>query len=263
MNAIRRVRALALACAGLLALSAHAQTGGFTSEAALRALFETEGDSPFPPSSTAPYAGTLSFSALGSRFASANGHGYRNELKIAAAQRRPIGRTREHFSAVVTPMLPDGARTIVAQYHVEGLDTILKVYVQDTLDARLLDGRSRNGIFDVVVKMPGGDGREATTALGTVRAGDSFGLDIRFEGGDATVAVTSGSGGAVRTARSHIADDARTVYFKFGDYLQALDPESGTHTTSPARWDAYFRRNGIDSSRVQFSHTEFVRDQEG
>jgi len=252
-------RGLSLLCAGLLAACAHAQTGtntAFTSQEGLNKLFEAEGNSPF----TSPYDGTLNFSAFTSRFTTANGHGYRNELKIAKKSRLPIEQTHEHFSAIVTPTLPNGARTIVAQYHVEGLETIVKVYVQDTEDGQLLDGKSGNGVFDVVAKMSDSSGKDAATALGTVRSGESFGLDIRFEHGDATVAVKTARHGSLQTARTRIKGDKRNIYFKFGDYLQAVDPDTKELTSSPARWDEYFRRNGIDGSRISFSRMIFVRD---
>jgi hypothetical protein len=250
--------ALALACAGAVA-GAHAQAparAGFTSRSDLDALFELEGNTPF----SQPYDGTLTFSALASRFASAHGHGWRNELKIAAPQRRPLARTHEHFSAIVTPTLPDGAKTIVAQYHVEGLDTILKVYVQDSADARAFDGKGGNGVFDVVARILGADGRERETALATLKSGEQFRLDIRVDRGVASVDVDSAAHGAIRTAPTHIPGDGRKVYFKFGDYAQALDPASGKPTSDPAKWDAWFRAHHIDAGTVRFEQVVFVRD---
>lgn len=263
MNPLQRRCALALLCTKLLATAglaradaAAAPDAGFTSRASLDSLFDVEGNSPF----STPYDGTLSFSALGSKFSTANGHGYRNELKIANRNRRPVGQTREHFSAVVTPTLPDGAKTIVAQYHVEGLDTILKVYVQDSDDRRALDGKAGNGVFDIVVRIPGSGGKEVETALGTVRSGESFTLDIRFDRGAATVSVSSAANGTRQTEATRIPDDQRNVYFKFGDYAQAIDPVTHRLTSSPAKWDAYFRQNHIDRDSIRFSHTRFVRE---
>jgi hypothetical protein len=269
MNLIQRTCGLSLLCSVMLAACGHVQPGkaapdapgagvatGFTSKEALSSLFDLEGNSPFP----APYAGTLDFSALTSKFATANGHGYRNELKIAPKNRRPIELTHEHFSALVTPTLPNGAKTIVAQYHVDGLDTILKVYVQDTADGQLLDGKANNGIFDVVVKILGTSGKDAATALGTVRSGESFALDIKFENGDATVTARTDKNGSIQTERTRIKGDKRNIYFKFGDYSQALDPDTKALTISPAKWDEYFRANHIDNSLVRFSQTRFVRD---
>jgi hypothetical protein len=161
----------------------------------------------------------------------------------------------------VTPTLPDGAKTIVAQYHVEGLDTILKVYVQDTADRQGLDGKEGNGVFDILVRILGTDGKEATTALGTVRSGASFDLDIRFAAGVAQVAVDS-AGTMRHTEPTRIKADERTIYFKFGDYLQARDPDTGAHTTSAEKWDRYYRAHGIAASRIDFSHTIFEREGE-
>jgi hypothetical protein len=264
--------AAALLCAGLLACAygpAHAYArvdapapasapaaASFTSRASLDDLFELEGDPPF----AAPYDGTLTFSALASRFATANGHGWRNELKIAPRHRRTVEQTREHFSAIVTPALPPGAKTIVAQYHVEGLDTILKVYVQDTGDAHAFDGKGGNGVFDVVARILGAAGKETATALATVRSGESFALDIRLENGVALVSADSAAHGLVRTAPTRIPGDGRKVYFKFGDYAQALDPATGKPTSDPARWRAWFREHHIDAGTLRFGRVVFERD---
>ena len=169
-----------------------------------------------------------------------------------------MAQTREHFSAIVTPMLPAGARTFVAQYHVEGLDTLVKVYVQDALERRLLDGQAGNGVSDVVARLRGAGGEEATTALGTVRSGESFSLDIRFDQGAASVSVDTTTHGKLRAAGS-IEGDARAIYFKFGDYAQALDPATGKPTSDPAKWDAWFRQQRIDKELVRFSHVVFER----
>jgi hypothetical protein len=239
----------------LLAAALPALAQDFTPRAMLEKLFDAEGKAPY----SAPYDGTLHFSALDSRYDSGHGHGYRNELKIADKARLGAARTSEHFSARVTPTLPDGAKTIVAQYHVEGLDTILKVYVQDTADRDGLDGKDGNGVFDILVRILGTDGKEATTALGTARSGASFDLDIRFVAGLAQVTVDSG-GTVRRTGPTRVKADERKIYFKFGDYLQARDPDTGAHTTSAEKWDRYYHQHGIGSSRVDFSHTIFERE---
>lgn len=228
----------------------------YTAEAQLRTQFQVEGDTPYP----APYAGTLNFSALASKFDSGHGHGYRNELKLAPALRRGVQQTREHFSARVTPTLPAGARTIVAQYHGEGLDTLVKVYVQDTADAKGLDGKAGNGVFDVLVRILGTDGKEVTTALGTVRSGEAVDLDIRCADGAAQVAVTTPGTGRIETARVALKDAGRNIYFKFGDYLQALDPATQQHTIVAAQWDAYYRQQHIDRTLIAFSNVRFERE---
>lgn len=243
------------ACALALAAAAPASAQDFTPPATLQHLFDVEGIDPYP----APYAGTLEFSALASKYDSGHGHGYRNELKIADKLRKSAAATREHFSAQVTPTLPDGAKTIVAQYHVEGLDTIVKVYVQDTADREGLDGKDGNGVFDILARILGPDGREATTALGTVRSGETFGLDIRFDAGTAQVAVDR-AGTVLRTPPVRIGIDERKIYFKFGDYLQALDPDTGKHTIVAAAWDRYYQEHHIGQSRIRFAHVVFERD---
>lgn len=248
--------ASALAIAAL-ASAAHSVSAApaFTPRDALERCFDVEGKTPY----AAPYDGTLHFSALGSKYDSGHGHGYRNELKIAAKLRRSAALTREHFGARVTAQLPDGAKTIVAQYHVEGLDTIVKVYVQDTAERQGLDGKAGNGVFDILVRMLGTDGKEAATALGTVRAGQPFDLDIRFAAGEASVAVV-GPDGMRREAHTRIKPDERAIYFKFGDYLQALDPDTGKHTISSAQWERYYAANHITAEHVAFANTLFERE---
>jgi hypothetical protein len=255
MKTMHHIFALALMTTALVAANVRAQAGKPGTKAALASLFDVEGQSPY----CATDANTLSFSAYTSRFDSGHGHGYRNELKIADRHRLTVDATREHFFARVTPVLPAGARTIVAQYHVEGLDTVLKVYLQDTSDTRALDGKAGNGVFDVLARIKGSDGKEVTTALGTLRSGDSFDLDIVFDKGDATVTVKAGADQAVRSAHSRIPSDARKIYFKFGDYLQALDPATGEHTIIPARWDAYYQQQHIDASLIRFANVTFER----
>ena len=252
MTSAIRYAAVALLAAALSPAGAQ----GFTPEATLQRLFALEGNSPYP----SPYAGTLNFSAFESKYASPNGHGYRNELKVANSERLSLADTREHFAARITATLPNVAKTIVAQYHVEGLDTILKVYVQDTADKQGLDGKTGNGVFDILVRILGVDGKEATTALGTVRSGESFDLDIVFNAGVAQVTARTATGGTIKTPLTSIRPDTRKIYFKFGDYLQARDPVTGEHTISPEKWDEYYRQNNITSSHVRFSHTIFERN---
>jgi hypothetical protein len=249
---------LVLTSMAMTMLATAAAAPDYTAEATLRTQFQVEGDTPYP--APAPYLGTLHFSALASRFDSGHGHGYRNELKLAPALRRSVAHTREHFFARVTPTLPAGAKTIIAQYHGEGLDTLVKVYVQDTADAKGLDGKADNGVFDVLVRILGTDGKEVTTALGTIRSGDSFDLDIRFADGSAQVAATTPGQGRVATRRVAVRDTGRNIYLKFGDYLQALDPDTQEHTIVAAKWQAYYQQHHIDRTLLSFSDVRFERD---
>lgn len=251
MKTTARFATLLLTCAPLLACAAAPK---HTPLATLQQLFAVEGNSPY----TSPYNGTVIFSAMTSKYASPNGHGYRNELKVASALRLTAAQTHEHFSGRVTPTLPNGAKTIIAQYHVDGLDTILKVYVQDTKDGTGTDGVDNNGVFDILARILGPGGKEVSEALGTVRSGESFNLDIRFDAGDAVVTVDTDDG-AHYTAQTSVPADDRKIYFKFGDYLQALDPATGGHTSDPKKWDEYYRLHHIDSSRIKITQTTFER----
>lgn len=255
MKTARRLASLVLACAPLYAGAAAT----FTPRETLESLFDVEGNSPY----ASPYDGTLTFSALESKYASPNGHGYRNELKIDSDLRLDATQTRERFTATVTPTLPDGAKTIVAQYHGAGLGTVLKVYIQDTKKSvaagQLGDGVEGNGVFDILVRILGTDRKEISKVVGTVRSGQQFGLDIRFTAGDARVTVTSPDGGQA-SAQAVTPPDTGSIYFKFGDYLQALDPDTNEQTSDPQQWDAYYVQHGIDSSRIQFSGTVFERE---
>jgi uncharacterized protein (AIM24 family) len=137
---------------------------------------------------------------------------------------------------------------------------MLKVYVQDTLDRKALDGQAGNGVFDIIARIGGIDGKETMTALGTVRSGEGFTLDIRLANGEATVAVKTDRHGAIQTPRTKVKDAGRAIYFKFGDYLQALDPETQAKTTERAKWDAYFLGKQITTGHVSFSGTVFKRE---
>lgn len=253
-----RIANLVLACTAMTVLVTASAAPDYTAEATLRTQFQVEGDTPYP--APGPYSGTLNFSALASQFDSGHGHGYRNELKLAPALRRSVPHTREHFSARVTPTLPAGAKTIIAQYHGEGLDTLVKVYLQDTADAKGIDGKADNGVFDVIVRILGTDGKEVSTALGALRSGESLDLDIRFADGSAQVAVTTTGQGRKATDRVAVKDNGRNVYLKFGDYLQALDPETQQHTIVAAKWQAYYQQHHIDRTLLSFSNVRFERD---
>ncbi|GAB3413149.1 polysaccharide lyase family 7 protein [Massilia agilis] len=242
----------AVACA-LLSCAVSAAAQDYTPQSTLERLFDLEGKPPY----RAP--GTLVFSALESKYDSGHGHGYRNELKIADRLRHSAAQTREHFSARVTPSLPDGAKSIVAQYHAVGLDTILKVYVQDTSERKGLDGKANNGVFDIIARITGAAGAETATALGTVRSGESFDLDIALNAGQAQVTVTTAADGTRQTEPTQVKQDSRAIYFKFGDYLQALDPATQAHTIEAAKWEQYYQQQHITAEHITFSHTVFER----
>jgi hypothetical protein len=204
--------------------------------------------------------GVLSFSATQSKFNSGHGHGWRNEAKIREDLRLPVGETHEHFSATITPHLPAWAKTIVTQYHFEGLNTALKVYVQDTGGGGTLDdGVPGNGVFDIVARISSADGHEGAYPLGTVRSGEPFDLKVNFNGGVVNVSVTTSKWGRKQTPDITLPDATNEVYLKFGDYLQAMN-DKGQHTTDENEWQAYYKEHNIDNTRVDFSHVKFVRE---
>ena len=225
----------------LAALPARAETDLST----LRRFFEIEGDDAFASARN----GTLTFSATASRYASPNGHGFRNEAKLRKEARLPARATHERFAADITPSLPSGAKTIVAQYHQSGTGTAMTLQVQDT--------RQRDGVFDILATFTGPDGGKTKAPLGTLRAGETFHLELEAVSGTGRVAVRTASTGLRDTGARAIADDPG-LYLKFGDYLQARD-EKGGMTSDPGAWSASLARQGIAATRVTFSDVRFKR----
>ena len=221
----------------------------------LKNYFKVEGEDAIANASN----GILSFSATRSQFNSGHGHGWRNEAKIREQLRLPVGQTREHFSATVIPHLPAGAKTIVAQYHFEGLSTAMKVYVQDTKQTGMMDGVEENGVFDILARITGPDGKEGAFPLGTVQSGEPFDLDVSFNAGVVNVTVSTKKQGQKETGNVSLPDTSSLVYFKFGDYLQAMNA-AGQHTTNEDEWKEYFTQHHIDHTEVDFSHASFVRN---
>ncbi len=226
------------------------------SQTYLKSIFAVEGDNPYPTNDD----GTLVFSAMDSKFNSGNGHGYRNEVKVIDVLRRSVGATKDHFSATITPLLPVGGKTIVAQYHVESLDTELKVYIQDTKEFGAFNGVNGDGVFDVLVRILGTNGKETMTPLAQIKSGESFRLAIDLDGGAVTVMVESQTKRHQTTGRTQIKDLGKNIYFKFGDYLQALDVVTGGHTTDSKKWEAYYQAHQIDRSRIKFSEVSFSHE---
>ncbi len=229
--------------------AAHAEDAAY-----LNRYFKVEGDDAIANAN----AGVLSFSATRSRFQSGHGHGWRNEAKIREQLRLPAAETREIFSTTVTPHLPPWAKTIVAQYHFEGLNTAAKVFVQDTKESGVMDGVAGNGVFDILARIKGPDGKEVTTPLGTVRSGESFDLDVSFNAGVVNVAASTRKWGRKQTGNVSLPDTSSIVYLKFGDYLQALNA-AGEHTTNENEWKEYYAQHHIDKTEVDFSNVRFAR----
>lgn len=251
-----RVSLFASFCLAIVMTYFTVQAAYADDASSLRSYFQVEGEDAIGNGGN----GVLSFSATHSKYQSGHGHGWRNEAKIRKDLRKPVGETHEHFSAAVTPHLPAWAKTIVAQYHFEGLRTAAKVYVQDTKGVELLDGVAGNGVFDILARITGPDGAEKAYPLGTVRSGEPFDLNVSFNGGVVNVSVVTRKWGRRDTGSITLPDTESVVYFKFGDYLQAMNAE-GKHTTNENEWRAYYAAHHIDNTQIDFSHVRFVREE--
>ncbi len=167
--------------------------------------------------------------------------------------RRAMDETTESFSATITPVLSDGSKTIVAQYHASGTGTIVKVYVSDTNESNHDDSIPGNGIFDVYVRMrPRGSDDEDIIDFGTMRNGQSFDLSVVNRQGLVTVEAM----GVSRTMR---VEDSDAAYLKYGNYLQAQDPFSGEKFSTKSYWPTFYRTRGITTSTVRFSNIGYTR----
>lgn len=202
---------------------------------ALAACLEYEGLDPFREDH-------LEFRALDSRVLTANGHGYRNELKVSVPDRRDMNETQESLSAEITPFLSPGAKTIVVQYHEAGTGTSLKLYV---------DGSLRHQTFLVYARIKGEDGVERAFPLGQIASGQSFLLNLENDRGWLRLGVNG------RFVEQRLWNSPR-VYLKFGDYLQAQDPVTKEPTAHDAIPD-FYPRHGIDQDLVIFRQVVYTR----
>ena len=212
-------------------------------------LFELEGQYPYPLINN----DTLVFVPLTAQFTTSGGGGWRHEYKIKPSKRINIYDTYEQFSATYKMELSNGAKTIIAQIHGSTISTLMKVYVADSNESGFLDSRANNGIFDVYTRLRGTDGNEMKVALGTIKSGDSFDVNIINNYGTVTVSAMG------RSAMLKVKDDARS-YFKFGNYMQSQDPytrrKCGNRGDS-ASWEQCFKKLGITESKATLTNITY------
>lgn len=212
---------------------------------AVISTFEIEGHSPYSADGC-----SMVFEPLVAQVTTANGNGWRHEVKIPAALRVGMSAISESLRADVKVDLSPGGKTIIAQYHAQGTGTIVKVYVSDTNESGFLNSIASDGIFDVYVRIrPAGSTSEVKTALGTIRTGDSFNLLVSDVYGRVTVSAFG------RTATANV-DDGGASYLKFGNYLQSQNPVGSVDCAPFA--DCY-ARFGITVSKVTMTNISYSR----
>ncbi len=192
------------------------------------------------------------FDALREKVVTPNGNGWRHELKIKKALRVGMTEVFEDFQARVKVDLSNGGKTIVAQHHAGDTGTIVKLYVSDTREKRLIDSRPGNGVFDVYVRLTREDGSgEEKRALGTIKTGDSFDFHIINDRGMVTVSAFE------KTFGLRVKDSSKS-YLKFGNYLQAQDPYTMRKSKSKG-WADFYGDAKITTSVITFSNIKYVR----
>lgn len=217
--------------------------------AALNAFFDTEGDE------LTLSNGSLTFDAMNSRYVSPKGNGWRHEMKLKNSLRTDFSAAYEHFEADIKVDLSDGAKTIISQTHGSTISTLMKVYVADTSESGF-SGESNSvaydGVFDVFVRLRNLDGTETKTLLGAVRSGDQFHLKVINNFGNMSVSAFG------KTAQQQVMND-KAAYFKFGNYLQAQNPETGEKAASSDVWEEFYRALGVNKSVVVMSNVYYSR----
>ena len=219
---------------------------GCSSQQELQKYFDVEGLSPYVST------GRLRFDALASKHVTPNGHGWRNELTIKKSLRTAFNKTYERLTAKVSVNLSKGSKTIISQFHAADTGTLVKVYVSDTSESGFSNSISTDGIFDVYVRMKNESGKEQKFSLGSVKSGGSFSLDIVNNYGDVTVSALGTS------AYLRVKNDPG-AFFKFGNYLQAQDPDTMDQVENSSMFGDFYRKNNITTSIVEFTNLTYVR----
>lgn len=206
----------------------------------------------------------MKFSALEAQHETDNGNGWRHELKIKSSGDYRVGMTEvyELFKAKITINLSDGAKTIVAQHHAATTDTITKLYIADldesgfenAPDGTSSDSVSMNGIFDVYIRLAKADGSgETKHLLTTIKSGESFSFEEENDHGVVTVSINGESLDSISV------DDSSESYFKFGNYHQAQNPETGDKITDHDDWADFYAEYFSDSD-ITFTNMSYIRN---
>ncbi len=214
-------------------------------------LWELEGTNPNPLVDSK----TLIFLPLQAQYTSPNGNGLRHEYKIQKDLRVPMTATYEQFQANVKVDMSAGGKTIVAQHHASDLGTIMKVYVSDSSESGFDDSTASNGVFDVYVRLRNTSGVEEKFALGTIRTGGSFVLNVVNNYGLVSV------GAFGKTFQLNVEDDSAS-YLKFGNYLQSQNPDGNSKCGTPGNTSSFlacYASFGITESRVTMTDVSYTR----
>jgi len=206
----------------------------------------------------------MAFSALEAQHETTNGNGWRHELKVKSSGGYRVGMTEvyENFKAKIKVELSDGAKTIVAQHHAATTDTITKLYVADldesgfenAPDGTSSDSVAMNGVFDVYIRLAKEDGSgETKHLLTTVKSGESFDFEEENDHGKITVTINGKSLSAISV------DDSSESYFKFGNYHQAQNPETGDKVSSHSDWPDFYEEY-FSESTITFTNMSYIRN---
>ena len=207
---------------------------------------------------------TMEFDALREQHVTPNGNGWRHELKIKEEKRVAMTAVFEDFQANIKVEMSDGSKAIVAQHHASDTGTIMKLYVSDTSETGFTptnagvesDSVASNGIFDVYVRLAREDGSgEDKQLLGTMVSGQNFDFRVINDHGYVTVS-------AFGESFSRTIEDSTDSYLKFGNYLQAQDPETREDVDDSDDWAAFYASEGITESLLTFSSINYIRDED-
>lgn len=199
---------------------------------------------------------TLQFLPLVAQHTTSGGNGLRHEYKIKTTERVNFFATYEKFKATVKVEMSNGGKTIVSQIH-GGVDitTLLKVFVSDTNESGFEDSQANNGIFDVYARTQVSSDSEDKMALGTIRSGESFDLELINDHGLVTIKAFG------KTFERNSVDDGK-AFFKFGNYLQSQNPNGsvkcGTPGDTQSMLDCY-AQFGIDTAAVTMTDVSYER----
>ena len=205
----------------------------------------------------------MKFSALETQHETRNGRGWRHELKIKSSGDYRVAMTKvyELFKARIKADLSNGSKTIVAQHHAKIAATITKLYISDlneggfknAPDGTKPDSVAMNGIFDVYIGLAKEDGSgETKYLLTTIRSGESFDFEEENDHGKVTVKIND------QKIKTISVNDSSESYFKFGNYHQAQNPETGKQIKDKSAWPALYKKY-FSTSNITFTNMSYIR----